>query len=76
MKRTSVQSIVLLRISEIASNMRDFVQHIFSARDGVYEEIYQSLPDSSIIPREKSLLKKFLKENVTDKVESLRGSRS
>jgi hypothetical protein len=76
MKRNLVQSIVELSISEIWTTMHCFVQEILSARDGVYEEIYQSLPDSSIIPREKSLLKQFLKENVTDKVESLRGSRS
>ena len=76
MKRNSVQSIVELSISEIWTTMHCFVQEILSARDGVYEEIYLSLPESSIIPREKSLLTQFLKENVTVRIERLRGPRS
>ena len=76
MKRTEVPSYLMLSILRIETTMHYFVQDILSARHGVYEEIYQSLPDSSIIPREKSLLKQFLKQNVTDRIEGLRGSRS
>ncbi len=72
MKRTEVPSYLMLSISEIETTMHYFVQDILSARHGVYEKIYQSLPDSSIIPREKSCLKQFLKENVTDRIEGLK----
>ena len=73
MKRTEVLSYLMLSILRIETNMDNFVQDILSAQLGVYEEIYKSLPDSSIIPREKSLLKQFLKENVTDRIDILRG---
>jgi hypothetical protein len=76
MNRTEVPSYLMLRISEIASNMHDFVQDILSARDGVYEEIYRLLPAPTIIPFEKILLKNFLKDNVTDRIEGLRSHRS
>ena len=75
-KSTTVSHFIQSRISKIGTTMHCFVQEILSARDGVYEEIYKSLPDSSIIPREKSLLKQFLKENVTVRIESLRVHRS
>ena len=73
MKRTEVLSYLMLSILRIETNMHNFVQDILSARDGVYEEIYKSLPDSSIIPHEKSHLNQFLKENVTDRIDILRG---
>ena len=76
-KSTTVPHFIQSRISEIGTTMHCFVQKILSARDGVvYEEIYKSLPDSSIIPCQKSLLTQFLKENVTDRIESLRVHRS
>ena len=71
MNRTEVPS-YMLSISQIETNMHNFVQDILSAWDGVYEEIYKSLPDSTIIPHEKSRLNQFLKENVTDRIDILR----
>jgi len=72
MNDTQLPCYLMSSISQIGTKMECFVQEILSARDGVYEKIYKSLPDSRIIPPEKRLLKQFLKEKVTDQIDILR----